>query len=119
MLMGVGVLVVGVGQGMTVRRWSSLTFGPRGPQGVVGRRGWRPRTTVGFAGPGKSIAGGNVSTSAAPPLVDGACCASPLRKDGLVCGGVCVGGGGGSGGVGGGGRVEWGPLARAVGVPRK
>lgn len=59
-------------------------FGSRGPQGVVGRRGWRPRTTVGFAEPGKSIAGGNVTTSAGPPLVDGACCTSPLRTDGLV-----------------------------------
>lgn len=36
--------------------------------------GWRPRTTVGFAGPGKSITGSNVATSAGPPLMDGACC---------------------------------------------
>lgn len=44
-----------------------------------GSVGWRPRTTVGFAGPGKSIAGGKcryISASVGSPLMDGACCVS-------------------------------------------
>jgi len=102
--------VVGVGRGMTVRRWRSLTFGSRVPQGVVGRRGWRPRTTVGFAGPGKSIAGAVTSPHQRGRRWWTEHVARLLFTRTGSCGGV---------GVGGGGRVEWGPPTRAVGVPRK